>query len=153
MRPEHNGFRRTFNLFHGMELEYMSVSIPPEVGDIYTYERTFTKEDVSQFGEISGDQQAIHTDPDEDDRLVVQGLLTATLPTKIGGDLGYIASEMKYEFLKPVYTGNTITCDVTTESVEERDDRYDVAFSVICYNEDGDDVLRGDINGLFWKNQ
>jgi acyl dehydratase len=153
MRPERNEFRLTLNLFHGMWLECMSVSIPPEVGYVYTHERTFTKEEVRQFGEISGDQQAIHTDPDEDDRLVVQGLLTATLPTKIGGDLNYIASEMKYEFLKPVYTGNTITCDVATESVEERDDRYDVAFSVVCYNEDEDDVLRGDINGLFWKNR
>jgi acyl dehydratase len=129
----------------------MSVSIPPEEGDVYTYERTFTPEDVRQFGEISGDQQSIHTDPDDEGRLVVQGLLTATLPTKIGGDLGYIASEMKYEFFKPVYTGNTITCDVTTESVEERDDRYEVMLSIVCYNEDGDDVMQGHTDGLFWK--
>jgi acyl dehydratase len=131
----------------------MSVSIPPEEGEVYTYERTFTKEDVEQFGDISGDQQSIHTDPDEDDRLVVQGLLTATLPTKIGGDLGYIASEMKYEFLRPVYTGNMITCDVTTESVEEREDRYEVMLSITCYNEEGDDVMRGHTDGLFWKNR
>ena len=129
----------------------MSVSVPPEEGDVYTYERTFTPEDVRQFGEISGDQQSIHTDPDDEGRLVVQGLLTATLPTKIGGDLGYIASEMKYEFFKPVYTGNTITCDVTTESVEERDDRYEVMLSIVCYNEEGDDVMQGHTDGLFWK--
>jgi acyl dehydratase len=131
----------------------MSVSIPPEEGDVYTYERTFTTEDVRQFGEISGDQQSIHTDPDDEGRLVVQGLLTATLPTKIGGDLGYIASEMKYEFFKPVYTGNTIMCDVTTESVEERDDRYEVMLSIVCYNEDGDDVMQGYTDGLFWKDK
>jgi acyl dehydratase len=131
----------------------MSVSVPPEEGDVYTYERTFTPEDVRQFGEISGDQQSIHTDPDDEGRLVVQGLLTATLPTKIGGDLGYIASEMKYEFFKPVYTGNTITCDVTTESVEERDDRYRVMLSIVCYNEDGDDVMQGHTDGLFWKDK
>jgi acyl dehydratase len=131
----------------------MSASIPPEVGDVYTYERMFTPEDVRKFGEISGDQQSIHTEPDENGRLVVQGLLTATLPTKIGGDLNYIAREMTYEFLKPVYTGETITCETTTESVEERDDRYNVMLSIVCYREEGDEVMRGHVDGLIWKEQ
>ncbi|EMA34444.1 MaoC domain-containing protein dehydratase [Halobiforma lacisalsi AJ5] len=65
---------------------------PPEAGDVYTYERTVTTAEVRQFGELSGDQQPIHTDPDEEGRLVVQGLLTATLPTAIGGDLEVLAT-------------------------------------------------------------
>ena len=36
----------------------------PEEGDGFTYERTFTAEDVRAFGELTGDQQSIHTDPD-----------------------------------------------------------------------------------------
>src|SRR5699024_9962136 len=122
-----------------------------EEGDVHTYERTFTNEDVRQFGEASEDQQAIHTQPDEEGRLTVQGLLTATLPTKIGGDLSYIARTMEFDFLKPVYTGNTITCEWTNEMVEEREDRYDVASSVVCYDEDEETVMEAHIDGLIWK--
>jgi acyl dehydratase len=122
----------------------------PEEGDVQVFERTFTHEDVEQFGEVSGDQQEIHTDPDEEGRLVVQGLLTATLPTKIGGDLGVLARTMEFEFLEPVYTGQPITCEVTTEEVEERDDRYDIASTVVCRRSDGP-VMRARFEGLIWK--
>ncbi|MFC7233441.1 MaoC/PaaZ C-terminal domain-containing protein [Saliphagus sp. GCM10025308] len=123
----------------------------PEEGEVHTYERTFTKADVHQFGEVSGDQQAIHTEPDEAGRLVVQGLLTATLPTKIGGDLSYIAKTMEFDFLQPVYTGDTIRCELTTETVEERDDRYSLSNSVVCTNENDETVMEAHIDGLIWK--
>jgi acyl dehydratase len=129
----------------------MSMSLPPEEGDVHTYERSFTKEDVRQFGAVSGDEQAIHTEPDEEGRLTVQGLLTATLPTKIGGDLSYIARTMEFDFHKPVYTGNTITCEWTNETVEEREDRYDLTSSVVCFNEDEETVMEAHIDGLIWK--
>ena len=129
----------------------MSISVPPEEGDVHTYERTFTEEDVEKFGKVSGDQQAIHTEPDEDGRLVVQGLLTATLPTKIGGDLSYIARTMEFNFRKPVYTGNSISCKWTNETVEEREDRYSITSSVVCSNEDEETVMEAQIDGLIWK--
>lgn len=133
------------------DIALMSISLPPEEGEVHTYERTFTKEDVRQFGEVSGDQQAIHTEPDEEGRLVVQGLLTATLPTKIGGDLSYIARTMEFDFYKPVYTGNTIRCEWTNESVEEQEARYTVTSSVLCTNEDDEAVIEAHIDGLIWK--
>jgi acyl dehydratase len=129
----------------------MSMSVPPEEGDVHTYERTFTNEDVRQFGEVSGDEQAIHTEPDDEGRLTVQGLLTATLPTKIGGELSYIAQTMEFNFLKPVHTGNTITCEWTNETVEEREDRYNLTSSVVCYNEKEENVMEAHIDGLIWK--
>lgn len=129
----------------------MDVSHPPAEGDEYTFERTFDHEDVREFGELSGDQQPIHTEPDEADRLTVQGLLTATLPTKIGGDLNYIARSMEFEFRQPVHTGERITCTCRLESVTERDNYYDVESSAVCTNEDGDDVLRAEIDGLIPK--
>ena len=128
----------------------MSSTVEPEEGNVHTFERTFTHEDVEQFGEVSGDQQTIHTEPDEQGRLMVQGLLTATLPTKIGGDLGVLARSMEFEFVEPVYTGERITCEVTTEAVEERDERYDIASSVVCRREDGV-VMRAGFEGLIWK--
>jgi len=50
------------------------------VGDSATWERTFTEEDVRSFATISGDQDVHHVTPDEQGRLMVHGLLTATLP-------------------------------------------------------------------------
>jgi acyl dehydratase len=123
----------------------------PEVGDTHTHERTFTTEDVERFGEISGDEQPIHTDPDEDGRLIVQGLLTATIPTKIGGDLEYLAREMEFMFRRPVYTGETITCIWETESVTEREDRFEASGTAVLENEDGETVLIGEFDGLIWK--
>jgi len=55
------------------------------VGQRFTWIRTFTDEDVRQFAEVSGDRGAHHVQPGPDGRVMVQGLLTATLPTKIGG--------------------------------------------------------------------
>ncbi|QCS42518.1 MaoC family dehydratase N-terminal domain-containing protein [Natrinema versiforme] len=129
----------------------MDVSHPPEEGDEYTVERTFDHENVREFGELSGDQQPIHTEPDEAGRLTVQGLLTATLPTKIGGDLNYIARGMEFEFVQPVHTGERITCTCRLESVTECDEYYDIQSTAVCTNEDGEDVLRADIDGIIPK--
>jgi len=123
----------------------------PQVGDTYTHERTFTPEDVRTFGEISGDRQSIHTDPDEEGRLIVQGLLTATVPTKIGGDLAFLAREMTFDFRRPVYTGETISCTWETEAVIERDDRFEASGTAVLENEAGETVLVGQFDGVIRK--
>jgi acyl dehydratase len=73
----------------------------PDEGDVITHERTVTPDEVREFGSMTGDTQAIHSEPD-DGRLVVQGLLSGSLMTTIGGDLEYIARTLAFEFLKPV---------------------------------------------------
>ena len=123
----------------------------PEPGDVHAFERTFTEADVRQFADVSGDAQPRHLEPDGEGRLMVQGLLTATLPTKIGGDLEVLARTMTFDFQRPVYTGETITCEMTLEEVQEREDRYELEASVVCENEDGEMVLTGDVSGLVWK--
>lgn len=124
---------------------------PPKEGDVHTHERTFSIEDVLEFGEMSGDQQRIHTVPDEDGRLIVHGLLTATIPTKIGGDNNFIARSMDFRFQKPIYTEETISCRGTIETVEEREDRYDGTVSVVCKNENDETVMVAEFDGLVWK--
>jgi acyl dehydratase len=119
---------------------------PPQEGDTHTYERTFTVEEVQQFAELSGDAQPRHTEPDDDGRVMVQGLLTATLPTKIGGDLEMLAHTMDIEFARPVYTGETVTCTWTNERVEEREERYFVVSDVVCRH-DETAVLQATIEG------
>ena len=124
---------------------------PPTEGDTRTFRRAFTPEEVRQFAELSGDEQPRHLEPDDEGRLLVHGLLTASLSTKIGGDLEILARSMEFEFRKPVYTGETVTCEMEIENVVERESRYDLAGSVTCENEDGETVLSGSVDGLVWK--
>jgi acyl dehydratase len=120
-------------------------------GQTYTFERTFTPEDVRRFADLSGDEQPRHLEPDEEGRLLVHGLLTATMSTKLGGNLEVLGRSMSFDFVQPVYTGETVTCEMEIETVEEREGRYDVAASVTCKNEDGETVMTGTVDGLVRK--
>ncbi|MFS0575764.1 enoyl-CoA hydratase [Sporosarcina sp. 179-K 3D1 HS] len=119
------------------------------VGDIIHFERTFTNEDVELFTRVSGDEGNHHTTPDEMGRLVIQGLLTATLPTKVGGDNNVLARTMNFEFLRPVFTGDTILCAVTIERYEKLvNDRMSILTSFDCTNQNEKLVLRGNFEGV-----
>jgi 3-hydroxybutyryl-CoA dehydratase len=119
-----------------------------KVGDIITFERTFTTEDVKLFTKVSGDEGSHHVTPDEQGRLVVQGLLTATLPTKVGGDYNVLARTMNFEFLRPVFTGDTIRCEVTIEQFEKQDNRTRITASFLCKNQNEKEVMRGNFSGV-----
>jgi 3-hydroxybutyryl-CoA dehydratase len=123
--------------------------MPLKVGDVITFQRTFTERDVELFTGISGDQGIHHITPDEQERLVVQGLLTATLPTKVGGDHNVLARNMVFEFIRPVFTGDTIICDVKIERYEAQENKrtaIHAAFS--CMNQYEKEVLRGSFSGV-----
>ncbi|SDZ16149.1 hotdog domain-containing protein [Thermoactinomyces sp. DSM 45892] len=92
-----------------------------EAGSVFCYERTFTLEDVQQFSAISGDEGDHHMVPDEYGRVVVHGFLTATLPTKIGGDFNVVARDFTMKFVRPVFTGDTIRCEVTMHRIEKQE--------------------------------
>jgi 3-hydroxybutyryl-CoA dehydratase len=120
-----------------------------KVGDIICFERTFTTEDVELFSKVSGDEGIHHVTPDEQGRLVVQGLLTATLPTKVGGDNNVLARTMDFEFLRPVFTGDRINCEVTIEKYERTDNkRTAIMATFLCTNQDEKQVLRGSFAGV-----
>jgi 3-hydroxybutyryl-CoA dehydratase len=119
-----------------------------QVGDITVWERTFTEEDVQLFAQISGDRGIHHMEPDEQGRLVVQGLLTATLPTKLGGDMNYIARQLVFGFVRPVFTGDTIRCEVTITQLEKVEGHTNMASKWVCYNQKGKEVLTGHTHGI-----
>jgi len=120
-----------------------------QVGDTIQFERTFTKDDVKIFTEVSKDKGEHHREPDELDRLVVQGLLTATLPTKVGGDYNVLARTMHFEFLRPVFTGDTIRCDVKVEQLEMKvPDRTSILANFHCTNQHEKEVLNGYFSGV-----
>lgn len=121
-----------------------------KIGDIITFERTFTAKDVELFTEVSCDEGVHHITPDDQGRLVIQGLLTATLPTKIGGDANVLARTMNFEFIRPVFTGDTIKCEVEIQSYEweESKKRTSIGTTFTCKNHGGKEVLKGSFAGV-----
>jgi len=118
------------------------------VGDVITWNRTFTEEDVRLFGKLSGDQGVHHIQTDEQGRLMAQGLFTATLPTKIGGDLNFVASEMTFMFLRPVYVNDTIECRVTITDLHEERGLFHASSTWQCLNQRGKEVMQGHAVGI-----
>ena len=119
-----------------------------EVGARATYERTFTVEDVKSFSELSGDKGAHHVQPDGRGKIMVQGLLTATVPTKLGGDLNYIARDISFRFVKPVFVGDTVRCETVVTKVEHKEGYLALAIDIVCRNQGGEEVLLGRTEGV-----
>jgi len=123
-----------------------------QAGDKIRFERTFTEEDVVQFTKVSSDKGGHNTTPDEDGRYVIQGLLTATLPTKIGGDHNVLARTMNFEFLRPVFTGDNILCEVTVNQYEEKkNNRIAISTTFTCLNQLEKEVMKGNFAGIIQK--
>lgn len=122
-----------------------------KLGDVIAWSRRFTMEDARNFTSISKDEGEHHLSPDDQGRIIVQGLLTATLPTRVGGALDFLARNMIFEFLKPVYVHDTITCAVTI--VELRESRHGTRMKaeISCKNQDGIEVLAGSTSGVILK--
>ncbi|MFC6785463.1 dehydratase [Halobaculum halobium] len=126
----------------------------PSPGTTLRHERTFTVEEVQAFADLSEDRGEHHERPDDDGRLLVHGLLTATMPTKIGGDLDVLARTMEFDFHRPVYTDQRIVCEVTLDTVDRADDTDDEADSaeveadVVCHRDGGEIVLTGGFEGV-----
>src|SRR5215813_11352273 len=122
-----------------------------QVGQTFTYRRTFTEGDVALFCGVTGDLNPYHQDElfaSESwyGRRIVPGLLAASMATHIGGLLGFLATEMTFEYLAPVYLGDTIACVVTIADKDEEQRRM----SGLCVytNQDDLEVLRGRFSGF-----
>jgi len=119
-------------------------------GDTFSVSRTFRKQDVLQFAEISRDYNPIHFDPrfsnvKKIDGLICHGLLVASLITEIGGQIGWLASGMTLQFKKPVYIGDTIKCEFT---ITEIDDRGRAKAEAVFTNENNMTVLEAVLVGM-----
>src|SRR5258705_11203924 len=117
------------------------------VGDTLSWTRTFTEEDIRVFARVSGDEGEHHLVPDDRGSLMAHGLLTATLPTKIGGDMNLIAREMLFRFHRPVFAGDTIECVVTLTEATAADGYLDINSKWRCIMQHRKDDMTGDGNG------
>lgn len=121
------------------------------VGQTFTWRRTFTEADLALFCGVTGDLNPYHLDESFAvaswyGRRIVPGLLTGSMLTHIGGMLGFLATEMTFEYLQAVYPGDTVTCAVTF--VEKDDAARRMVGEAHCTNQDGAVVLRARFSGF-----
>lgn len=96
-----------------------------QVGDRFTIVRCFTEDDIRQFAQISRDYNPVHCDARYAQLRrfkapIAHGLLTASLVTEIGGQIGWLATGMNFEFKQPVYADEPITCHWLIVDIDER---------------------------------
>ncbi len=121
------------------------------VGEKAAFSRTLTEADTALFIGITWDVNPYHTDESyaqasHFQRRIVPGLLTASMLTHLGGLWDFLAKEMKFEFVAPVYIGDTVIAELEVVDVDET--RGQVQLRCRCVNGDGLEVLRADIIGF-----
>ena len=136
-----------------METPHLPRRIPEaaQVGQKVALTRTLTEADVALFIGVTWDVNPLHTNDQyaagtRFGRRIVPGLLTASMLTHLGGLWAFLGNEMHFEFLGPVYVGETVTAEA--EVVEADNSRGWVRLSCRCTVTDGREVLRADIRGF-----
>ncbi len=120
-----------------------------QAGDTFTLVRTVDDATTRAFGELSRDYNPVHYDVRFAEAkgfpgLIAHGLLVGSLVTEFGGQVGWLATGMQFRFLKPVYLGDTITCRITIEVVDERGR---ASAAAVLANQDGVTVVEASLTG------
>jgi 3-hydroxybutyryl-CoA dehydratase len=123
----------------------------PALDQVFAFDRAFTREEVDLFTRLSGDVGRHHVEPDAEGRVMVQGLLTAMLPTRIGGEANYIARDMHFNFLLPVFSGDALHTEAMVTERVEKERAWHLRFEFFCRNQDGKTVLTGYTTGVIRK--
>lgn len=122
-----------------------------EVGQIFVFRRTFYDADVAMFCGVTGDYNPYHIDElfireSFFERRIIPGLLTSSMITHIGGMIGFLATEMNFQYLQAVAVGDTITCTVTI--VEKDEEKRLLHAEATFINQDGVEVLHSRFSGF-----
>ncbi len=93
-----------------------------KIGDRFVVSRTFSKDDISVFAALTKDYNPVHFDKrfariKKFEAKICHGLLVGSLVTEIGGQVGWLATEMHFKFLKPVYAGDAIRCELIIKEI------------------------------------
>lgn len=120
------------------------------IGDTFVVTRQFTEKDMRSFADVTRDYNPIHfekrfADVKNFHDRICHGLLVGSILTEIGGQIGWLASEMNFRFKRPVYFGDTIECTVT---ISEIDERNRARAEAIYRNQDGTIILEADLAGI-----
>jgi len=118
-------------------------------GDQFFYIRQFTQEETSSFGDMTRDYNPVHYDLRWAELkgfkdLICHGLLVGSMICEFGGQVGWLATGMSFKFIKPVYFGDTIGCEVTVTKIADNG-RAEAEASFT--NQNGEKVCRAHLTG------
>ena len=96
-----------------------------QVGAIYSFERTLTRDDVKNFAQLTGDFNPLHFDPESARKSqfksnIVHGMLAGSLFSTLlgmhcpGRNSVYLSQTL--QFRKPIYPGDPLTIQGTVVS-------------------------------------
>ena len=128
------------------------------VGEQAEFARTFTEIDVAQFVGMTWDVNPYHTDDEfckthRIEKRIVPGLLVGSLLTHIGGLAAVLASQISFEFIAPVFIGETITATCVVAEVDPA--RGWARIEMTCTNQNGAVIARGEARGYpqHWRDR
>jgi acyl dehydratase len=121
-----------------------------QAGETFTVERRFSAQEVERFADMTRDYNPVHFDrrftaakgfrgP------ICHGLMVAAMISEIGGQIGWLASEMRFGFKKPVYPGDRVVCRLVVTEVAENGR---AAATAEFRNQDGITVIEAALKGL-----
>ncbi len=121
-----------------------------QAGDRFSVSREFTQADIEHFAAVTRDFNPVHSEQRFIEAKgfsgpICHGLLVAAMISEIGGQIGWLASQMQFRFKKPVYPGDRIVCEFVITEVDERGR----AVAAAEYrNQEGVLVLEGTLHGI-----
>ena len=118
-------------------------------GDRFILYRRFTKNETEAFGDLTRDYNPVHYDTRWTEAkgfggLICHGLLVGGMICEFGGQVGWLATKMVFDFMKPVYFGDTIQCRITLTRLAE-DGRAEAEAEF--FNQHGVQVVRAELGG------
>jgi 3-hydroxybutyryl-CoA dehydratase len=121
-------------------------------GQIARLQRVFTDEDVRICSELTKDYSPIYHQNEEVWKgffrqpivpgLLTEGLITQVISEKLPGS-DCILLQKELIFYHPVYIGDVITAEL--EIIDINIERNWVTQKVTCYNQDGNEVIKGQV--------
>lgn len=116
--------------------------------DEVVYERVFTEKDLKDYATIAHFWGKHHEIPNDKGEYLLQGLLTASLTNKIGGDYDILMYKMEFDFLKKAYTGRKLKCVNVVDSLINKGGKNFIDIISDVYDENGDHLLHGFLRGI-----
>jgi len=119
-------------------------------GTTVRFERTFTAADVAAFGQLTRDDNPVHSDErwceqKGFERPVCHGLLVGSMVCEVGGEWGWLATGLAFRFRRPAYIGETLVAEVT---VVEVDERWSARAECVIRNGRGETVATAELRGF-----
>ncbi len=122
-----------------------------QIGDKASFGKTISETDVYSFAGIIGDLNELHINQPAAEQgifgsrvahgCLVDSLVSTILGMKLPGK-GTIFMEKSVSYLKPVYLGDTITCEITAA---EKREKGRVLFDAVYTNQKGEEVIKGTV--------